>query len=273
MAEKVKVLFVDDEPAIRSSLTAVLGLHGFDVTSAATVGEALQAISVRRFDVLISDLNIGNPGDGFTVVSAMRRTQPECVTLILTGYPAFESALQAIRSQVDDYLIKPAGVKQLVSAIEEKLRNRTPHHLERLKAMPQIIKENVGSIVDQIVESVRTTLDMPRVHLTEQECRANAETFVRALATQLDSRESRLLPEMIAISRQHGIRRHEQGYSLAMLVQENRFISAAVLDCIQGNLLVADVSRLVPDVKLLSDTMANILGEAISAHSEVVRAA
>src|SRR3954471_22150709 len=140
MAAMVKILFVDDEPAIRLSLPAILKIHGFDVTSAGSVSEAIQEISRQNFDVLISDLNIGNPGDGFTVVSAMRRTQPSCVTLILTGFPAFESALQAIRSQVDDYLIKPAGVKQLVAAIEEKLRNRTPHQLERLKAVPQIPK-------------------------------------------------------------------------------------------------------------------------------------
>src|SRR4051812_26237080 len=117
MAASIKILFVDDEPAIRATLPQILRLHGFEVTSAADVGEALQAISNQQFDVLISDLNIGSPGDGFTVVSAMRRTQPSCVTLILTGYPAFETALEAIRSQVDDYLIKPAGVQDLVNAI------------------------------------------------------------------------------------------------------------------------------------------------------------
>ena len=68
-----------------------------------------------QFDVLISDLNIGQPGDGFTVVSAMRRSQPACITLILTGYPGFDTALEAIRSQVDDYLIKPAAIPTLIN--------------------------------------------------------------------------------------------------------------------------------------------------------------
>jgi len=158
MAETVKILFVDDEPAIRATLPAILRLHGFDVNSTANVAEALQAIAAQKFDVLISDLNIGSPGDGFTVVSAMRRTQPNCVTLILTGYPAFETALQAIRSQVDDYLIKPAGVDELVAAIERKLRNRTPHHLERLKRVPQIMRERVREIVDSVLHSERRIL-------------------------------------------------------------------------------------------------------------------
>ena len=84
------------------TLSAILSRFGFDVTSAADVPEALSLIANRKFDVLISDLNIGEPGDGFTVVSAMRRVQPEAATFILTGYPDFESALLAIRNQVDD---------------------------------------------------------------------------------------------------------------------------------------------------------------------------
>jgi DNA-binding NtrC family response regulator len=83
----LRMLFVDDEPSIRLTLPEILRLHGHDVEVASTVAEALTAISLHKFDVLISDLNIGNAGDGFTVVSAMRRTQPQCVTLILTGYP------------------------------------------------------------------------------------------------------------------------------------------------------------------------------------------
>src|SRR6266567_5471173 len=51
--------------------------------------EILKLIQSEQFDVLLSDLNIGEPSDGFTVVSAMRRIQPDALTIILTGYPAF----------------------------------------------------------------------------------------------------------------------------------------------------------------------------------------
>ncbi len=273
MADVVKILFVDDEPAIRSSLPAVLQLHGFDVTSAGTVSEAIQYISAQRFDVLISDLNIGNPGDGFTVVSAMRRTQPDCVTLILTGYPAFETALQAIRSQVDDYLIKPAGVKELVSAIEEKLQSRKPHQLERLKRVPQILRDNTEVIAGEILHSLRDILHLPRVHPTERECQENAELFVRALSAQLLAGKSELSPEMIELSRRHGLRRQQQGYSASMLVEEHRQFCNLILDCIQENLLAVDLSQLIPDFKLLADAMAAMLAEAIRAHTELTRAA
>ena len=71
-----------------------------------SVAEALELISHHKFEVLLSDLNIGQPGDGFTVVSAMRRVQPKAYTFILTGYPDIELAVKAIRSHVDDYFRK-----------------------------------------------------------------------------------------------------------------------------------------------------------------------
>jgi DNA-binding NtrC family response regulator len=119
----VRVLFVDDEPGIRITMPQILRRHGLSVRAVATVNQALAEITSAQFDVLISDLNIGQPGDGFTVVNAMRRTHPNCVTLILTGYPD-ETALEAIRSQVDGYLIKPARIPMLMSLIEEKLQQR-----------------------------------------------------------------------------------------------------------------------------------------------------
>jgi DNA-binding NtrC family response regulator len=122
--EAARVLFVDDEPSLRLTMPEVLRQHGFSVTAVGTVNEALAEITSAEFDVLISDLNFDHPADGFIVVSAMRRTQPNCVTLILTGYPGFETALEALRSQVDDYLINPADVPALVRLIEAKLQQR-----------------------------------------------------------------------------------------------------------------------------------------------------
>src|ERR1700727_51606 len=121
-----RILFVDDEAGIRTTLKVILEQHGFEVTTASTVREALEYLNHSPFDVLLSDLNIGQPGDGFTVVSAMRRVQPQAATFILTGYPDFDTALQAIRSQVDDYLLKPTDVPTLIHTIQHRLAHRKP---------------------------------------------------------------------------------------------------------------------------------------------------
>ncbi len=122
--ERVRVLFVDDEPGIRHTMPEMLRRQGFSVRAVGTVDQALAEITSARFDVLISDLNFDHPADGFIVVSAMRRMQPKCVILVLTGFPDFETVLEAIRNQVDDYVIKPAAIPALVNLINEKLQQR-----------------------------------------------------------------------------------------------------------------------------------------------------
>jgi DNA-binding NtrC family response regulator len=59
-----KVLFVDDEASIRMTLPHILRLKGYEVKATGTVSEALAAMQKDQFDVLIADLNIGQPGDG-----------------------------------------------------------------------------------------------------------------------------------------------------------------------------------------------------------------
>jgi len=124
MPSRKRILFVDDEPSIRLTLPPVLQEHGFEVKTAASVPEALSEIQSGRFDILLSDLNIAEEGDGFQVVGAMRKVQPRCVTVILTGYPAFESAIQGIRHQVDDYMVKPTDVEALIGNLRDKLKSR-----------------------------------------------------------------------------------------------------------------------------------------------------
>ena len=118
---------MDDEEGIRLTLPLLLEARGFDVRVAANVAEALSEMRTHKFDVLLSDLNIGKDDDGFTVVQAMRKAHPNCVNILLTGYPAFESALQALHDEVDDYFVKPADLDSLISTIERKLRTRQSH--------------------------------------------------------------------------------------------------------------------------------------------------
>ncbi len=117
-----RLLFVDDEPGIRQTLPVILEQRGFEVHVASTAKEAMAIMQSDKFDVLLSDLNIGAEGDGFAVVSEMRRLHPKCVNLLLTGFPAFESAVEAIRRGVDDYFVKPADIEVILSTIEVKLK-------------------------------------------------------------------------------------------------------------------------------------------------------
>src|SRR5690242_12271909 len=100
----------------------------------------------RPFDVLLTDLNIGSPADGFILVSAMRRIQPSAATFILTGYPDFQTALEAIRKQVDDYFTKPADIPNLVSTLRAKIHRPRCGELP-CKRVSTVILEKSSEII------------------------------------------------------------------------------------------------------------------------------
>jgi len=116
-----RLLFVDDELGIRNTLPVVLRRHGFSVSVASTVKQALDQIRDHEFDLLLCDLNIERGADGYDVVRAMREAKPDCVVVVLTGYPALETAIEGIHLAIDDYIVKPAKTDELVAHLAERL--------------------------------------------------------------------------------------------------------------------------------------------------------
>ena len=119
-----RLLFVDDERGIRETLSIILLRYGFTVALAATVGEALEQIRTQEFDLLLCDLNIEGERDGYTVIRAMRETNPKCISIVLTGYPDEKSAEEAIQLGIDDYIAKPTSADAIVAMLAEKLVTR-----------------------------------------------------------------------------------------------------------------------------------------------------
>jgi DNA-binding response OmpR family regulator len=119
-----RILFVDDEPAIRATLAVILGRYGFAVTVAATVAQGIDLIKAQEFDLLLCDLNIEGERDGYTVIKAMRQANPNCINIVLTGYPDEQSAAVGLELGIDDYIAKPANADALVAILAEKLAKR-----------------------------------------------------------------------------------------------------------------------------------------------------
>jgi DNA-binding response OmpR family regulator len=261
-----RILFVDDEPGIRETLPVILRRHGFQVTSAATVAEALAAITSASFEVLISDLNIGHAGDGFTVVSAMRRTQPACINFILTGYPALESALRAIRNQVDDYLIKPAQPRELVAAIERALQQkREPHDSAPPKHVADVLADNVAEITKRVVSAMKKQPQLERLELSDEQLRDGLPALVQELAEMLRANNGTPAAQLMHSAALRGRLRQSQGFTIPMLIENLRLLEAAAYDVIHENMLLLELSELMPDLKRLNDSIALQLRESIAA--------
>src|ERR1051325_1652230 len=274
-SRRKRILFVDDEPSLRATLPIVLKQNGFEVQAAATVGEAIHAISTQQFDVLISDLNIGQPGDGFTVVSAMRRTQPEATTFILTGYPAFETALEAIRQQVDDYLVKPADIETLVSKIRQKLTMPKPsnHRLET-KPLHKILDENKREILRQWLVAAKEDTQINEAGLSERELTDYLPDLVEEIVERC--RGGKFSDGAWKAATVHGRARFKLGFTIPAMIRETRLMQEVVGRALQENLLSADVSSVIPEVMRVGATIQTFLEasirEYVSARHEMGRA-
>jgi YesN/AraC family two-component response regulator len=259
---KTRILFVDDEPGIRLTLPAILQQHGYQVIAVATVAEAVQQISSHQFDVLIADLNVGEPGDGFTVVSAMRRVQPKCVNIILTGYPAFENALRAIREQVDDFLVKPADIDNLVQVIKQKLANPEQVRSFRNQPLATCLRHNLDKVVVNALQVMKSHPRLSRLPLSDQDRIEHIKSVIAEILQQLEpTRQARKK----GAGRKHGVTRKEQGYSLSMLVDDTRAIDAAINRVVRENLLDLDLSSLLHDLDRLNESLDEQLQQSLEA--------
>jgi DNA-binding response OmpR family regulator len=121
---KYSILVVDDEPVARQSLSDILKLEGYIVTSAPNGQAAVEYIRVHPVDLLIVDLKM--PGmDGLEVVQVVNQISPETEVVLLTAYGSTETAIQALRLRIHDYLLKPATPAQIISSVKKGLARRS----------------------------------------------------------------------------------------------------------------------------------------------------
>jgi DNA-binding response OmpR family regulator len=262
MTREPEILFVDDEDSIRITLPLTLQSHGFKVTAAATVREALRLISERQFDILISDMNIERAGDGFTVVSAMRSTQPKALRFILTGYPDIESALQALRQEVDDYLIKPTEVQELVSLLRSKLEKRTLRQEVKSKPLREILSRERDFITERWLELAKQDADLSRITLSDSERRDHVPRLVDVAVKILAGSE--LTGENRSTAEQHGSTRKKQGYVPSLVVREAKLLQDSIAACIQTNLFEIEISTLIPDMIRVFGIVQTLLEESMT---------
>jgi YesN/AraC family two-component response regulator len=252
----VRVLFVDDETGIRETLKPILTQHGFEVTTASTVPEALEIINHATFDVLLSDLNIGQPGDGFTVVSAMRRVQPEACTFILTGYPDFDTALQAIRSQVDDYLLKPMDVPTLIHVIQRRLQKRRPTPPQKpLKRISELMHESISEISQQWLALVKSHPELMTIRLSDKARIDHLPELIEELAKRVDVQAEETSARGKAAAAKHGKERASQGYTIPLIVIEMRLLQRVLSFVLQRNLIRMDLSTVIRDMMEVGESL------------------
>lgn len=115
MTAQTRILIVDDEEIVRRSYLRALSGARCSVTETTNGSEALEMMGNQEFDVVLLDQRM--PGmDGMSVLRTIKARWPESEVVMITGYPAVESAKEAAMLGAYDYLAKPVGPDEVIGA-------------------------------------------------------------------------------------------------------------------------------------------------------------
>lgn len=147
------ILVVDDEPITRQSLTDILHLEGYTVASVPNGEAAVEYIRMYSVDLIVLDLRMPGMG-GLDVMRAISQISPDTEIILLTAHGSMETAVDALRYRVHDYLIKPASPSQILASIERGLsrkglkQEQKKYGIFDSEASPALIEIDDGTVLD-----------------------------------------------------------------------------------------------------------------------------
>jgi DNA-binding response OmpR family regulator len=121
MSRKLRILIIEDEPAIRTGLIDVFVYHGYDVEFSGHGLEGLQKALTGKFDLILLDVML--PGlNGFEICNRIREKDRDQAIIMLTAKSNDEDIIEGLSLGADDYVAKPFSVAQLVLRVQAVLR-------------------------------------------------------------------------------------------------------------------------------------------------------
>ncbi len=117
-----KILVVDDEETHRSMIDTVLSPEGYEISQAGDGMEAVEFIEDRYYDLILMDIRMKNM-DGITALKKIKELSPGIPVIIMTAYASVNTAIEALKSGANDYLIKPVDIEELKLLVKKNLRH------------------------------------------------------------------------------------------------------------------------------------------------------
>jgi two-component system, NtrC family, response regulator HydG len=118
-----KILIVDDQRNMRTTLSMMLRGAGYEVDEAADGDQGAERGATGAFDLVLTDLRMGSR-DGIDVLRAVKDAQPLTEVIVMTAYGTIESAVEAMRLGAHDYIQKPFSEQELLVKVAKALDNR-----------------------------------------------------------------------------------------------------------------------------------------------------
>lgn len=119
----MKILIVEDEPALRETITGYLLKEGYVCEEAADYPAADEKAALYEYDLVVLDITLPG-GNGLDVLRTLKKTQPETGVLILSAKNSLDDKIAGLDLGADDYLTKPFHLPELNARVKALLRRR-----------------------------------------------------------------------------------------------------------------------------------------------------
>jgi len=119
-----KILIIDDERAIRSTLTEILGFEGYAVTEAIDGHDAIKKITDGNFDCILCDIKMPK-ADGIEVLEKAKELTPDTPFIVISGHGNIDTAVEAVRKGAFDYISKPPDLNRLLITIRNAMDKKS----------------------------------------------------------------------------------------------------------------------------------------------------
>jgi len=156
--EKKSILIVDDDRTTCEALSLLLEKEGYKTDIVYTGRKAMDKAKEKTFDVALLDIRLPDV-EGTELLAAFGELTPRTVKIIVTGYPTVDNAIEAVRKEADDYLVKPVVPDKLLEAIEKGLKKRKEEDLMTEEKVKVFVKERTAKLLQTNAsqEETRTT--------------------------------------------------------------------------------------------------------------------
>ena len=181
------ILIVDDERAIRMALSGLLEGEGYAVTAVGSGGEALEALRDGAFDLVLSDLALGDGPSGMDVLREAKRLRPETAVVMITAYGSERIAVEAMKHGAEDYVPKPFDndeIRLVVARALDRTRLERENRLLLDQAQRRHGFENLigsGEAMQRVFETLQKVAETDLTVLIRGESGTGKELVAQAL--------------------------------------------------------------------------------------------
>jgi DNA-binding response OmpR family regulator len=137
----LSILVIDDEEEIRSTLSEILSDEGYMVETAKNGKDAVKTSKKTPFDLALVDIKLPDM-EGTDLLNKLRDAQPKMATIILTGKPSLENAIESVNNGADAYVLKPFDVPTLLETIKKTLAEKRSVYFQMYKEVEDAKSSN-----------------------------------------------------------------------------------------------------------------------------------